>query len=332
MSDIQKIASLISTGQASRITVLVGAGISTSAGIPDFRSPSSGLYTKLQKLHLPYPEAIFSLNYFRHTPEPFYAIARARNPGHVVPTISHAFLALLDRKGLVNILFTQNIDGMEVGAGVGEGRVVAVHGSWRSQRCVKCKGVYPDELMGKAVQSGEVPYCEGEGCGGVVKPDIVMFGESLHVDFESLEKNVGDADMMIVMGTSLTVHPCTRLPRLVEKGVPRVLINREKVGDFGSREEDVCILGGCDDGVRELADALGWKDELEELWKEIVAEKKAAVEGPDEGESIDVLIDRYAEKVKQERMVSDGHKRMLEEHLGKKFADVLVKPEKKVEA
>jgi NAD-dependent histone deacetylase SIR2 len=328
--NIQTIANLIKTGKATRISILVGAGISTSAGIPDFRTPNSGLYSKLKALNLPYPEAIFSLHYFRHTPEPFYAIARARHPRNLKPTLSHAFLSLLDRKGLLHILFTQNIDGLEREVGVEEEKVVAAHGSWRSQRCIKCKVPFADELMEKAVQSGDVPYCEVEGCGGVIKPDIVMFGESLSDDFEVQEKKLEEADLMIILGTSLSVHPCSRLPRSVGKGVPRVLVNREKVGDIGSREEDVCILGGCDEGVRKLADALGWREELETLYGDIVTKKEAAIEGLEEEESIDVLIERYASKMKHTMGISDGHKRMLEEHLETKFANMLVKPESKV--
>lgn len=229
------------------------------------------------------------------------------------------------------MVFTQNIDGLEREVGVSDGKIVAVHGSWGSQRCVKCKVAFADEKMKEAVQTGEVPYCEVEGCGGVVKPDIVMFGESLNVEYEDLERKAGEGDMMIVMGTSLKVYPCAMLPRLVEKGVPRVLVNREKVGDMGSREEDVCVLDGCDEGVRKLADALGWREELEMLWKEVVAEKEAATEGLEDEESMDDLIEKYASKVKQSSTVSDGHKRMLEEHLGSKFADML-KPQGKTEA
>lgn len=334
MSDlptIETIANLINTNQATRITLLVGAGISTSAGIPDFRSPDTGLYTKLQKLNLPYPEAIFNLTYFRHTPEPFYAIARGRHPRNLKPTVSHAFLALLDRKGLLDVVFTQNIDGLEKRVGVSDEKVVAVHGSWASQRCVECKVKFADEKMKEAIQTGEVPYCEVEGCGGVVKPDIVMFGESLDVKFEDQERKVGNGDMMIVMGTSLTVHPCSSLPRVVKQGVPRVLVNREKVGDIGNRDEDVCILGGCDGGVRKLADALGWREELETLWKEVVAEKETEIDGFGDEERIDDLIEKYASKMQQSRGISDGHKHMLEEHLGAKFAGVL-KPQPRPKA
>ena len=95
--------------------------------------------------------------YFRHTPEPFYAIAKAHHPANLKPTITHAFLALLARKGYLHFLFTQNIDGLESDAGVPDEKMIATHGSWKDQHCIQCKAAYPTELMKKAVQEGEVP-------------------------------------------------------------------------------------------------------------------------------------------------------------------------------
>ena len=126
---INSIADRIKTGEINRIVVLTGAGTSTSAGIPDFRSPGTGLYDRLAPLKLPYPEAIFHLSYFKHSPELFYALARARHPGKLKPTISHAFLALLAKKGLLHFLFTQNIDGLEETAGVPADKALWTHGS-----------------------------------------------------------------------------------------------------------------------------------------------------------------------------------------------------------
>jgi NAD-dependent histone deacetylase SIR2 len=325
MTDIENIANLIKSGQVHKIVVLVGAGISTAAGIPDFRSPETGIYDRLKPLKLPYPEAIFHINYFSHTPEPFYAIARARHPRALKPTITHAFLALLEKKNLLHFVFTQNIDGLERDVGVPEDKILNAHGSWRSQRCWKCQTPYPDDLMKQAISTGTVPYCQVSNCGGAVKPDVVFFGQSLPAEFDEKEKEVSEADLMLVMGTSLKVAPCSRLPPLAREGVPRVLVNREKVGDFGKRAEDVCILGDCDDGVRKLADALDWTEEMESLWKEAIAAKEAAQEDWGEEESLDELIDKYAKTLTDARKISDGHKRMLENHLENKFADVLNK-------
>jgi NAD-dependent histone deacetylase SIR2 len=321
---IQQLADRIKDAEITRIVVLTGAGISTSAGIPDFRSPGTGLYDKLAPLNLPYPEAIFHISYFTHTPEPFYAIARARHPGNLKPTISHAFLALLAKKNLLHFLFTQNIDGLEEDAGVPTDKVLWTHGNWKSQHCHKCNAEYPDDLMKKAIVSGEVPYCLKEECDGAVKPDVVFFGQSLPAEFGEREKMVMEADLMLVMGTSLKVAPCSQLPRLVKNGVPRVLINMEKAGDMGSRDEDLCILGTCDDGVRQLADALGWRDELERLWKGVVDAKKDFKEFED-GPSLDECIARIASTMKDKMKVSDGHRRMLENHLSSKFTQLMAK-------
>ncbi|KAJ5594623.1 Sirtuin family [Penicillium hispanicum] len=324
-SDIQRIASRIKSGQATRIVVLTGAGISTSAGIPDFRSPNTGLYDRLAPLNLPYPEAIFHISYFSHTPEPFYAIARARHPGNLKPTISHAFLALLAKKKLLHFLFTQNIDGLEQDAGVPADKVLWAHGNWKSQHCYKCKTEYPDDLMKKAIREAQVPYCLKEGCGGAVKPNVVFFGQSLPAEFDEREKLVPEADLMLIMGTSLRVAPCSRLPGLVSAGVPRVLINMEKAGDVGNRTEDACILETCDDGVRRLADELGWRGELEALWKEAVDAKKDDVEF-ESGPTLDECIEKMASQMRDKMKVSAGHKRMLEDHLSSKFAQLMARP------
>jgi hypothetical protein len=99
--DIQPITNHIRSGQASRIVVLIGAGISTGAGTPESRSPATGLYDKLSPLKLPYPEAIFHISYFSHTPEPFYAIARAHHSGDLKPVAARTFLAQLAKKKTV---------------------------------------------------------------------------------------------------------------------------------------------------------------------------------------------------------------------------------------
>jgi NAD-dependent histone deacetylase SIR2 len=107
-----------------------GAGISTSAGIPDFRSPETGLYANLARLNLPYAEAVFDIAYFRNRPEPFYTLARELYPGKYRPTITHSFITLLHKKGLLLKLFTQNIDCLEREAGVPGDLIIEAHGSF----------------------------------------------------------------------------------------------------------------------------------------------------------------------------------------------------------
>lgn len=322
-SNVSTIATLLRTTPPPKIVALVGAGISTAANVPDFRSVQTGLYAKLAPLKLPYPEAIFDINFFKHTPEPFYAIARARKPRNLRPTLTHAFLALLAKKNLLHFIFTQNIDGLEEDAGVPASHILAAHGNWKSQRCYRCKKVYPDELMENAIETGEVPYCLDEGCRGVVKPDVVFFGQDLPKKFEEKEKTkLPEADIMLVLGTSLKVAPCSRLPRSVREGVPRVLVNLESAGDIGNRDGDVVALGQCDEVIRALNEELGWAEELDSLWQEAIAAKGRYKDKHGEQPSLDELIARCAEKIGP-KPVTDGHRRMLEEHLDAKYAGIL---------
>lgn len=272
---------------------MTGAGISTAAGskppfagrgsrakltwtqVPDFRSPGTGLYANLARLNLPHAEAVFDISYFRSNPEPFYVLARELYPGKFHPTISHAFIALLAKKGLLDTLFTQNIDCLEQRAGVPQEKVVAAHGSFATQRCIDCKKEFDAEKMLEHVDRGAVPRCEDKGCQGLVKPDIVFFGEQLPKEFNDRAYRVTMADLVLVVGTSLSVYPFAALPEQAQQGKPRVLFNLERVGNMGSRPDDVLQLGDCDAGIRKLADALGWRQELEKFWEGVVGEAEA---------------------------------------------------------
>ncbi|KAK4074529.1 uncharacterized protein Triagg1_5125 [Trichoderma aggressivum f. europaeum] len=270
---LEAVADYIKSGNARRIVVLTGAGISTAAGIPDFRSPKTGLYSNLARLKLPYAEAVFDIAYFRNHPEPFYVLAQELYPGKFHPTISHAFIALLAEKGLLQMLFTQNIDCLERAAGVPADKIVEAHGSFATQRCIECKVEFPDAEMRAHVVRGDVPKCNE--CKGLVKPDITFFGEALPRDFSEKSHNTAMADLVLILGTSLTVYPFASLPEMARKEVPRVLFNMEKVGSLGSRLDDVLELGACDDGIRKLAKLLGWTDELDDTWRNIVGNEEA---------------------------------------------------------
>jgi NAD-dependent histone deacetylase SIR2 len=231
----------------------------------------------LARLNLPYAEAVFDISYFRDKPEPFYVLAKELYPGRFHPTVSHAFIALLAAKGLLFHLFTQNIDCLERAAGVPEDLIVEAHGSFATQRCIDCWTPYPDDRMREHVSRGEVPRCAkgDEVCSGLVKPDIVFFGEQLPKAFRDRQHYPAMADLVLIMGTSLTVQPFASLPDSVPRGVPRVLFNLERVGNLGCQADDVLCLGDCDAGVRKLADELGWREELEAEWRRVVGEKEA---------------------------------------------------------
>ncbi|KAL8954030.1 MAG: hypothetical protein Q9222_000152 [Ikaeria aurantiellina] len=264
---VESVASYIKEGRAKRIVLMTGAGISTAAGIPDFRSPGTGLYANLAKLDLPYPEAVFDISFFRSNPLPFYTLAHELHPSRFKPTVSHHFIRLLADKGLLLKLFTQNIDCLERAAGVPCDKIIEAHGSFARQRCIDCKGEYPSDLMKQAISKREVPRCTRTECNGLVKPDIVFFGEALPNIFHQNRMLPSSADLAIIMGTSLAVQPFASLPVYCPEGVPRLLLNLERVGGLGSRPDDVLLLGDCDEGVRTLARALGWLEELEALAK-----------------------------------------------------------------
>ena len=276
-SDIQGISKYILDG-AKNIIVMTGAGISVSAGIPDFRTPGTGLYSQLKSYNLPNPEAIFSLDFFKENPKPFYTLAKEIYPGNHKPTLTHYFLKLLAEKGLLLRIVTQNIDSLESIAGIDPSLVVAAHGNFDTATCIETGEKICSNEVKKSILSGEKGWkAMNKKYGGLVKPDIVFFGEDLPKKFnECIKNDFPKCDLLIVMGTSLKVQPFASLINRVGKNVPRLLINREVVGRYGvefmfggfkfkKNSRDVLCLKDCDEGVKQLAKKLDWLDELENL-------------------------------------------------------------------
>lgn len=170
----------------------------------------------------------------------------------------------------------------------------------------------------------QVPHCERKSCNGLVKPDIVFFGEALPEAFHANRSLPATADLAIVMGTSLTVQPFASLPSFVSENTPRVLINLERVGGLGSRPDDVLLLGDCDAGVRKFADALGWREELEQHWaKTSPAKQKDDVEEKpprSKQEVLDDKIDELTKDIEKTLSLSSNQHKFLEEHLKSKQA------------
>ncbi|KAG9315866.1 Sir2 family histone deacetylase Hst2 [Chiua virens] len=266
-NDIQSLAKYIQSDSCQNVFLMDRAGVSTSAGIPDFRSPETGLYANLARLKLPYPEAVFQIDFFRRNPVPFYTLAKELYPGRYRPTITHSFIKVLHAHNLLHTCFTQNIDTLERRAGVPEKKIIEAHGSFATQRCIDCKRPYDEEKIKKAVKDSAIPRCER--CNGLIKPDIVFFGEALPPQFHVSIPSLRHADLLIVIGTSLTVHPFASLVDLVPNDCPRVLINLEDVGQF-HRQDDVVLLGKCDEIVKRLCRELGWEEALEKAWAETV--------------------------------------------------------------
>lgn len=202
--------------QSKRIVAFTGAGVSTESGIPDFRSVD-GLYN--QTFEYP-PEAIISHSFYLRKPEYFFCFYREKMlPLGFAPNISHNTFAQWEREGKLSAVITQNIDGLHQKAG--SQKVYELHGSVLRNYCTRCGKFYPAEFV---KDTDGIPTCT---CGGIVKPDVVLYEESL--DMDTMEKSVmaiQNADMLIVAGTSLTVYPAAGLIRYY-RGNRLVLINRD---------------------------------------------------------------------------------------------------------
>ena len=213
-SKVEKLKELIN--KSNNIVFFGGAGVSTESGIPDFRS-KYGLYN--QKYKYP-PEQILSYSFFINKTEEFYKFYREKmNSLKYNPNITHFKLAQLEKTGKLKTIITQNIDGLHQKAG--SKNVLELHGSILKNYCMKCGKFYEAE---KIFNSSEIPICE---CGGIIKPDVVLYEESL--DEEILNKSIQaiiKADLMIVAGTSLTVSPANTLLNFF-KGENLVLINKD---------------------------------------------------------------------------------------------------------
>ena len=208
---------------SKRVVVLSGAGISTPSGIPDFRSPNTGLWAKHDPLE------VASLSAFRYHPERFFEWMRplATLIYEARPNAAHYGLAKLEQKGHLQAVITQNIDVLHQRAG--SQNVYEVHGSFATLTCVRCyKQVSSDDYMSSYLKLGEVPRCLA--CQGILKPDLVLFGEQLPaktwLKAVELSKN---SDLMIIAGSSLEVLPVAGLPmRALENGAHLILINHSE--------------------------------------------------------------------------------------------------------
>ena len=292
--DINGLVNYIKTNHAKNIIILQGAGISCAAGIPDFRTPGTGLYDNLEKFHLSQPEDIFSIDYFLENPAPFFELAKDMLPGKFKPTYAHYLPVILNKHNLLLRVYTQNIDGLERFSGLPPDKIVECHGTYFTAHCLKCNTKYEFKDIKGQMETGKVVKCQ-KCHEGVIKPDIVFYGEYLPGRFsELMENDFKKCDLLIVIGTSLKVGSVSYLPGMVNKNVPRVLINNEKVNtynevlalkiqDDGSEKlvsnctsnqskicfrfghilntRDIFIGGDCQKAVHELINKIGWEDE-----------------------------------------------------------------------
>ncbi|KAI9864884.1 MAG: NAD-dependent histone deacetylase sir2 [Trichoglossum hirsutum] len=280
--------------KSKNIIVITGAGISTSLGIPDFRSKETGLYSKLEHLGLTDPQEVFDIKIFQEDPSIFYSIAKDILPSTEKYSPTHAFIHLLQEKDKLLTNYTQNIDNLEVKAGIRGDKLVQCHGSFAFASCVKCRYQVKGDAIFEDLKAGRVakcPRCVSELLSngnkkrkrgtsqekrkrfsddssaddgeydipepGVMKPDITFFGESLPSLFHDRlrDHDRGVVDLVIVIGTSLKVAPVSEVIGFLPPSVPQIYISRTPVSHVNF---DLDLLGDCDVVVAELCRRLNW--------------------------------------------------------------------------
>ncbi len=227
---IERAASLVYGSR--HMIAFTGAGHSTPSGIPDFRSPQSGLWEKHN------PMLVASIWAFRLNPKTFYDWVRplVDTMLNAAPNPAHVALATLEQMGYLKTIITQNIDNLHQRAG--SRRVLELHGHMREATCIRCyKQVPVDPSLEQTLREGRVPLCR---CGGVLKPNVILFGEQLPI--QTLNRAMEEArrcDLILVAGSSLEVTPAADIPFLaVANDARAIIVNREPTG-FDSRADIV---------------------------------------------------------------------------------------------
>lgn len=207
MDSIMKACELILNSK--KTFALTGAGISTESGIPDFRS-SSGYYSKMD------PMEALSKDVLLNNPSRFYkeGYLILEDLNNKEPNKGHQALAKLEELGLLKGIITQNIDNLHTKAG--SKNIYEVHGETRGVHCLKCNSKYKFSVMKKKVDNNEIPpRCDK--CGGALRPNVVMFGDAMPDDYMRAAYELEDTNLLIIVGSSLTVSPVNFLPNYVDK-------------------------------------------------------------------------------------------------------------------
>jgi len=219
-NSIEKSAAIFRS--ARRVVALTGAGISTRSGIPDFRSPDSGLWNKVDAM------TVASLSSFRYQPKEFFKWVRplVKMMIDAEPNPAHTALAELEQAGFLHGIITQNIDDLHRKAG--SKRVYEIHGHLREATCTSCYRKHDaGKLIDAFVRTGALPYCDH--CLGLLKPDIILFGEQLPTKIIcEAQALIDEADLVVVAGSSLEVMPAASMPiPALNAGAKLVIINHE---------------------------------------------------------------------------------------------------------
>ncbi len=245
MDEIEQAARLLK--QAKQVCALTGAGISVESGIPDFRSPN-GLWARYD------PLIYAALDSFIRTPEHFYEMARELNPTleNAEPNPSHLALVELEKLGKCNAVITQNIDYLHQRAGSSE--VLEVHGTYASGHCLKCRRKYTlREIIQLSENNTRVPLCED--CEGVIKPDVIFFGESLDPEILGRASSIAaGCDLMLVIGCSLEVYPAASLPIYTKRNQGKLVFFNTTCTIHDKLADIVCI-GRAGDAIPALVEA-----------------------------------------------------------------------------
>jgi NAD-dependent deacetylase len=215
---VERLAELL--GRSRRAVALTGAGVSVPSGIPDFRTPETGLWAKVD------PMEVAHINVFERDPERFWSYYRPRFQalGDKEPNRAHEALAELERRGLIEGVITQNIDRLHRAAG--SQNVIEVHGSIETSSCRECGTAFGIDAVEGLFDARGVAVCSA--CGGAVKPDVVLFGELLPEEAMTRATELAEgADLMLCVGSSLAVHPVAGLPQLtLERGGRLAIITK----------------------------------------------------------------------------------------------------------
>ncbi len=239
--------------EADSVVALTGAGISVPSGIPDFRSPGTGLWTKVN------PMEVAHIDVFRRDPERFWSYYGHRFEAleDKRPNRAHEVLAELEQAGLLDAVITQNIDRLHRRAGSQE--VIEVHGSIGTSSCLGCGARFElAEVRGRQASSDDgVPACD---CGQPLKPDVILFGELLPIDaLQRAEALAAGADVLICIGSSLEVYPVAGLPEVTLSAGGRLAIITQSTTPF-DRFASVRMPGDVVEELEALRSALGLDD------------------------------------------------------------------------
>jgi NAD-dependent deacetylase len=244
--EVERLAELL--GRSRRAVALTGAGVSVPSGIPDFRTPETGLWAKVD------PMEVAHISVFERDPERFWSYYRPRFQalGDKEPNRAHEALAELERRGLIEGVITQNIDRLHQAAG--SENVIEVHGSIETSSCLECGAAFGLDAVDDLFDERGVTICTA--CGGAVKPDVVLFGEMLPVEaIERATELAEGADLMLCVGSSLAVHPVAGLPGLtLERGGSVAIVT--KGATPYDRDAELKLEGEVDEELAALVAAL----------------------------------------------------------------------------